>query len=152
LRLIILYKIPIPRSYPTNPPALYGKPLPSKAAIPVEADHLVPEPVAQVEEEESDDRDVEDEELDEENTTTPWTGSPLVAGQYLPPPTIEEAAALKDIKLMLRPLQDSGKGYKDPKLDSLLQSQLEKMKMFLWNYADPSNKTHVWQAASLQMV
>lgn len=64
MRLIILYKIPISRSYPTNPPASYRKPLPSKAAIPAEADPLVPEPVAQVEEE-SDDRDVEDEELDE---------------------------------------------------------------------------------------
>ena len=53
---------------------------------------------------------------------------------------------------MLQSLWDSGKRYKGPKPDSLLWSQLEKMKMFLWNYADPSNKTHGWQAASLQTV
>ena len=114
--------MPIPGSYPTNPPALYRKPLSLKVAIPVEANPPVPEPVAQVEEE-SDDGDVEDGELAEENTTTPWTGSPLVVGQYLPPLTIEEAiAALKDIKLMLRPPWDSGKWYKDPKPDSQVTS------------------------------
>jgi hypothetical protein len=93
-----------------------------------------------------------DDELDEGNTpTTHWTRPPLVAGQYSPPPTIDEAAiALKDIRLMLNPPQASGIGYKDPKLDSLLQSRLEKMRMFLWNYIDPSNKTRGWQAASLQ--
>jgi hypothetical protein len=93
-----------------------------------------------------------DDELDEGNTpTTHWTRPPLVAGQYSPPPTIDEAAiALKDIRLMLNPPRASGIGYKDPKLDSLLQSRLEKMRMFLWNYIDPSNKTRGWQAASLQ--
>jgi hypothetical protein len=87
----------------------------------------------------------------DDEPTTPWTRPPLVAGQYSPPPTVNEAAAaLKDIKLMLKPPRASGIGYKDPRLDSLLRSRLEKMKMFLWNYVDPSNTTRGWQAASLQ--
>lgn len=142
---MILNKIPIPGSYPTNPPSSYGKPILSKTAILSEDDPLVPERIAQEEEEETSDDMDEDEELDEESTPTtmPWTSPPLVAGQYSPPPTIDEAtAALKDIRLMLRPLRASGIGYKDPKLDSLLRSQLEMMRMFLWNYIDPSNKTH----------
>ena len=120
-------------------------------AITIDEDPPVPETVAREEEEEgSEDDNEDDEELQGVGVHTPWTSSPFLTGQYLPPPTIEEAAAaLKDIELMLKPPQDLGKGYKDPKLNLLLCSWLEKMKMFLWNYIDPSNKTHGWQAASL---
>jgi hypothetical protein len=62
----------------------------------------------------------------------------------------EATSALVDLKLILRPPQNSGGGYKDPKLDLLLQSHLEKMQMFFWNYTDPANKTRGWQAASLK--
>ncbi|OAX41819.1 hypothetical protein K503DRAFT_863536 [Rhizopogon vinicolor AM-OR11-026] len=79
----------------------------------------------------------------------PWTHSPFTAGQYTPPPTLEEAAtALENLKLLIQPRRPSCIGHKDSKPDLLLRSRLEKMRMFLWNYAKPIGAKW-WQAASL---
>ena len=44
-------------------------------------------------------------------------------GHFDPPLSIDKAAAaLKDIKLILKPPQDIGAGYKDPELDFLFHS------------------------------
>jgi hypothetical protein len=89
-------KIPIPGSHPTNPPKSYGKALPSKATM---SDvKTPPDPVLVAAEEGEESSDNDDEKLDEENMPTPWTGALFLAGQYFPPPTVEEAAAaLKDL-------------------------------------------------------
>jgi hypothetical protein len=99
-----------------------------------------------------DDNTVSDFEDDEEvNENGPWTHTPALAGQFTPPPTVEEATlALADLKLILRPPRNSGRGHKDPKLDLLLRTRLERMQMFLWNYTDPANKGCGWMAASLK--
>lgn len=79
----------------------------------------------------------------------PWAHSPFTAGQYIPPPSLVEAvSALDDLKLLIQPCQTSGIGHKDPHLDLLLRSRLEKMRMFLWNYTKPIGACR-WQAASL---
>jgi hypothetical protein len=93
----------------------------------------------------------DDEEVDEE-LPIPWTNStPVLAGQFIPPPTINEARlALVDLKLILRPPRSSGWGHKDPKLDLLLRTRLERMQMFLWNYTDSMSKSSGWMAASLK--
>jgi hypothetical protein len=108
-----------------------------------------PNPTATVEEEESDEE--EDDEIAEDGEPQPWPQPTFVAGQYTPPPTVEEAAfALADLNRVLRPPRDSGGGHKDPKLDSLLRRRLERVQMFLRNYTDPTNKAPGWQAASLK--
>ncbi|KAG2758099.1 hypothetical protein P692DRAFT_20683304, partial [Suillus brevipes Sb2] len=67
----------------------------------------------------------EDEETDEDGL--PWTHTPVLAGQFIPPPTLDEARlALVDLRLTIQPPRSKG-GYKDPKLDLLLRSRLEKM-------------------------
>lgn len=97
------------------------------------------------------DKEQEDNEVDEDGKQIPWPHAPSVAGSYLPAPTVEEAAlALVDLKLFLCPPRDSGAGYKDPNLDLLLRSRLERLQMFLWNYTDPKHKGHGWMAASLE--
>ncbi|KDQ19532.1 hypothetical protein BOTBODRAFT_28110 [Botryobasidium botryosum FD-172 SS1] len=66
----------------------------------------------------------------------------------LPAPTIDTAKqALADIKHILKPPRDSGPGYKDPGLDLLLRSRLEKMRMFLWFYINHKDGLG-WTAAS----
>jgi len=52
--------------------------------------------------------------------------------QHCTPPTLDEAKyALVDLKKILKPLRDSGAGYKDARLNSLLCGQIELMKIFL---------------------
>jgi hypothetical protein len=53
-------------------------------------------------------------------------------GIFEPPPSVEDAlAALKAIKLILKPRRECGIGSKDPQIDLLLQGRLDLMKMFL---------------------
>ncbi|OAX43414.1 hypothetical protein K503DRAFT_765865 [Rhizopogon vinicolor AM-OR11-026] len=95
-----------------------------------------------VDEEQEEDEEVVDEKL-------PWTHSPSRTGQFIPPPSLVEAgASLNDLKFLIQPRRTSGIGHKDPQLDLLLQSRLEKMQMFLWNYTKPIGACR-WQAASL---
>jgi hypothetical protein len=93
-----------------------------------------------------------DDELEQGKKEMHWPHTPSDPGHFVPPPTIEEATcALADIKVMLRPPCDSGKGgYKDPQLDRLLRTRLEKMSMFLWNYVDTRNGPNGWMGASLK--
>ncbi|KIJ09520.1 hypothetical protein PAXINDRAFT_87353, partial [Paxillus involutus ATCC 200175] len=77
------------------------------------------------------------------------------------PPTVESARrALHDLKLILKPPRESGRGFKDPQLPLVLRTRLEWMKSFLWIYVDDpapcskskdtgSDKSH-WSSASLQ--
>jgi len=93
---------------------------------------IVEEPhIQQTTVEDADETDEEQEE-DEEDTedNLPPTHSPFTAGQYTPPLTLEEATtALEDLRLFIQPRRTSGIGHKDPKLDLLLRSRLEKMRM-----------------------
>ena len=77
--------------------------------------------------------DEEEENNELEDVERAWINAPLYPGQFIPPPTINKAEqTLADLKSILQPPCDSGKGgYKVPKLDRLLQGHLEKMSMFL---------------------
>ncbi|KAH9924420.1 uncharacterized protein B0H18DRAFT_1119954 [Fomitopsis serialis] len=74
-------------------------------------------------------------------------------------PSLESAkAALADIKLLLRPPRKTGYGYKDPKLDRVLQERLEGMRRLLCTYTDPQSNSRYgvragqnWISASLQV-
>jgi hypothetical protein len=88
-------------------------------------------------------------ELEEEPRV--WPHVPAVAGRYVPPPSVKDARlALEALKSFLKPAQATERDYKDVKLDLLLQSRLEKLKMFLWNYTDPTNRNPGWMAVSLK--
>ncbi|KAJ8580737.1 hypothetical protein M405DRAFT_869254 [Rhizopogon salebrosus TDB-379] len=109
--------IPFPGSYPTSPPLSYTtiSPLQPHSTI-----LNVPEPcpVPRVTE---DDEFEDDDEINENGQAPPWTHTTALAGQFIPPPTVEEATlALADLKLILQPPRNSGGGHKDPKLDLLL--------------------------------
>src|SRR5882724_1667492 len=73
-------------------------------------------------------------------------------------PTLDEAkSALDVIKNVLRPWRDTGAGYKDVKLDLLLQGQLKLMKMLLIKYVDHLSRpgtpqADVWGATALEVV
>ncbi|KDQ19438.1 hypothetical protein BOTBODRAFT_28021 [Botryobasidium botryosum FD-172 SS1] len=85
---------------------------------------------------------------DSEHEWSPQT-SVLVS---LPAPTIDTAKqALADIKHILKPPQDSGPGHKDPGLDLLLRSRLEKMRMFLRFFINHKDGLG-WTAASKKAV
>ena len=79
--------MPFPRSYPTNPPLCH-----SRARV-VPGLTIVEEPHSQQTTVEDADETDEEQEEDEEDTedNLPWTHSPFTAGQYTPPPTLEEA-------------------------------------------------------------
>ena len=71
-------------------------------------------------------------------------------GRFVPSPTVEDAkSAYTDIKEILKPKRNKGPGHKDPKLDLLLRSRLEKMKLFLWAYINTTGRG-AWVAASLK--
>jgi len=67
------------------------------------------------------------------------------------PPSIEAAKVVHmKIKDILHPKRQTGHGYKNPKLDLLLRSQLKAMQCFLWTYINPeSHFYNKWMAASL---
>jgi hypothetical protein len=67
------------------------------------------------------------------------------------PPSVEAAkVAHMKIKNILHLKRQMGHGYKDPKLDLLLKSQLEAMQHFLWTFTNPeSHLYNKWMAASL---
>lgn len=134
---------PFPGSHPTNPPLCWH----SKARDAVRS--AIEEPRTELGSvaEECEEEQEEDNEIMEDNL--PWAHSPFTAGQYIPPPSLVEAvSALDDLKLLIQPRRTSGIGHKDPHLDLLLRSRLEKMRMFLWNYTKPIGACR-WQAASL---
>jgi hypothetical protein len=78
-----------------------------------------------------DDKDEDNEDDDEAGEDSPLT-TPTDSTLYMPAPSIEAAkSALKDLGLVLRPPWRNGQGYKDPKLDLLLQHHLECMQALL---------------------
>jgi hypothetical protein len=94
---------------------------------------------------ENEDRGESDEE-DEGDSQDNTMGS-----RWQPPTVVAAKVAHERIKLILRPPRDTGKGYKDPKLDLLLRERLEAMKQFLLVYSNPKSKTYnIWTAASLE--
>jgi len=72
-------------------------------------------------------------------------------GTFMHAPSTEEAqAALDDLKRILKPPRDTGRGYKDPGLGPILREHLDGMKQFLWAYVNPQSLTYgKWTAASL---
>ena len=69
------------------------------------------------------------------------------------PPTLKAVqTAHTKIKAIIHPPQNTGKGYKDPGLDLLLQSWLKSMQQFLWAYIDVKSPFYnKWMAALLDM-
>jgi hypothetical protein len=138
---------PFPGAHPTNPPLCHSK-VPYVPMMPQSQR-------ATVEDAEESDSDGSEEELEEDEEVageedTPWTHSPFTPGVFIPAPDRgEAAAALADLRLVIAPLRNSGIGHKDLKLDLLLRSRLENMRMFLWMYTDPNNLRR-WQDASLR--
>ena len=67
------------------------------------------------------------------------------------PPTVEAVKeGHKKIKDLIHPPQNTGKGYKDPKLDLVLRSRLEAMMRFMWAYINSKSPCYdKWEAASL---
>ncbi len=67
-------------------------------------------------------------------------------------PTLVQAQnALDDLHKLLHPSRNKGRGYIDPKLNSLVHSQMEAMKSMLNNYVQPLSHTYgAWAASSLQ--
>jgi len=101
----------------------------SPAAIPDIVSRRAPEDVIDCDEEQS------------ENPQAPEIGISE------PPPSLEDAlAALKAIKLVLKPRRECGIGSKDPRIDLLLRGRLDLMKMFLWHFFD---STDGWIVSSL---
>ena len=140
---------PFPEAYPTNPPLQVCHSKVPDIPIAPQSQHAH---VEDTEESDSNDNEeeIEDDEEVAEEENTPWTHSPFTAGVFLPALNHgEAAAALADLRLVIAPLRDTGVGHKDPKLDLLLRSRLEKMRMFLWMYTDPNNPRG-WQDASLR--
>jgi hypothetical protein len=89
---------PFPEAYPTNPPLAHTKngPLVSITNIM----ELCPAPTFALPED-------EDEEIDEDGL--PWTHTPVLAGQFIPPPTLDEARlALVDLRLTIQPPRSKG--------------------------------------------
>jgi hypothetical protein len=69
---------------------------------------------------------------------------------WLAPSVNAAAFAHAGLNEILHPRRKNDKGYLDPKLDLLLQSRLEGMKRFLWNYTNPASSYYgKWTAASL---
>ena len=68
------------------------------------------------------------------------------------PPTVVAAKITHDkIKCIFQPPRNTGKGYKDPSLDLLIQGWLEAMMWFLWAYTNPASKVYNhWSVASLE--
>jgi len=128
---------PFPEAYPTNPPLQVCHSKVPDIPIAPQSQHAR---VEDTEESDSNDNEeeIEDDEEVAEEENTPWMHSPFTAGVFLPALNHgEAAAALADLRLVIAPLRDTGVGHKDPKLDLLLRSRLEKMRMFLWMYTDP---------------
>jgi hypothetical protein len=73
------------------------------------------------------------------------------SGTFVHSPSLEEAmSALDDLNKILRLVQLTGGGYKDPGLDLVLRTRLEEMKQFLWTYVSPQSVAYnKWMAASL---
>jgi hypothetical protein len=73
-------------------------------------------------------------------------------GKFMAPPTMEEVVlAHRELQMVLKPARKTGRGHKDPELDSFFKARLEGMKQFMWTYMNPrSGATGQWAAASLQ--
>jgi len=136
---------PFPKAHPIDIPLHHSK-VPDVPMMPWSQQ-------ATVEAEEESDSDGNEEEHEEvtREEDAPQTHSPFEARVFIPAPDrAEAAAALVDLRLVIAPLRDSGIGHKDPKLNLLLRSRLEKMRMFLWMYTDPNNPRSGWQEASMR--
>ena len=75
----------------------------------------------------------------------------------LPPPSLNAAqTALADIKRVLKPLHNTGCGYKSPGLDLVLRGRLDLMKMFFVRYIELNTNAKyliggTWISASLDV-
>ena len=70
--------------------------------------------------------------------------------KWLAPGVDATHAAHGKLDMILHPWRKDGKGHLDPNLDLLLQSYLEAMKCFLWNYTNSASLYYgKWCAASL---
>lgn len=69
---------------------------------------------------------------------------------WQPPDIVQAEAALKDLKMILKPPRTSGRGYRDSKLGAWTRERLEAMEIFLGHYTNPQSPAYnAWTAASL---
>jgi hypothetical protein len=140
---------PFPGAHPTNPPLHYFESKVPDVPMMPQSQWAAVDDAEELDSDKNEGEFEEDEEVAEEEDT-PWTHSPFTAGVFIPALDQGEAAvALADLRLVIAPLCDTGIGHKDPKLDLLLHSRLEKMRMFLWMYTDPNNPCG-WQDVSVR--
>jgi hypothetical protein len=99
-----------------------------------------------------------------------WSGSitPLEGYDYLPfnpvpiknnspglpwPTLLEVQMAIEDLKCLLHPKRDTGRGYKDPNFDLWQCSRLEGMISMMNMYTNPQSRTYnQWGPSSIQTV
>ncbi|KAG1868955.1 hypothetical protein DFJ58DRAFT_653650, partial [Suillus subalutaceus] len=66
------------------------------------------------------------------------------------PRVVKCATALQDLRNILKPCRDTGRGYKDPGLDNWTKGRLKSMVTFLMHYTNSSSPGYeAWMAASL---
>jgi hypothetical protein len=72
-------------------------------------------------------------------------------GEFAFAPSVEEVTlALEDLKKILKPPQQTEKGYKDPELDLVFRARLEGMRQFMWTYINPNSRlAGCWTASPL---
>lgn len=84
----------------------------------------------------------------EKTSTTPIARD----GQLREAPTIFQAsAAVEDLKKLLKPPRDNGKGYKDPKINEFVRIRMQGMQSLLNLFIHPSSSTfRKWVPSSMQ--
>ncbi|KAJ7135031.1 hypothetical protein C8R43DRAFT_894625 [Mycena crocata] len=82
----------------------------------------------------------------------PTPDGPLPDGKLREAPTVVDAlAALVDLRELMRPHRNTGRGYRDPGIDPFVRIRMEAMKIMLNFYtADLSKTKGFWAASSLQ--
>jgi hypothetical protein len=80
------------------------------------------------------------------NCNSPGTGA------YMPPSTQPEVlAAIEDLKMILYPRHDTGRGYKDPEIDLWCCAWLEGMMSMFQMFTNPKSQTYnQWSASACQ--
>jgi hypothetical protein len=80
----------------------------------------------------------------------PQSSTGLAWELWKAPEVVKCATALQDLRNILKPCRDTGRGYKDPALNNWTKGRLESMVTFLTHYTNPSSPGYeAWMAASL---
>ncbi|KII87524.1 hypothetical protein PLICRDRAFT_112639 [Plicaturopsis crispa FD-325 SS-3] len=85
-----------------------------------------------------------------EKDGTDFTSAGGGGSDRVPPTEVAAAAALADIREILRPHRNKGRGYKDPGISLWTRERFEEIRTFLTHYTSPNSPSKgAWIAASL---